>query len=226
MMHTSLQSQWLIHQLSDSAFPIGGFAHSSGTEAVFQLGLVDSGQSLESLLSAQLRQVARLTLPFVLEASRSKARLVDLDAIYQAMLSNHVARRASISQGQALILATSRSFPCESLKAIYRDVKEQKLQGHLAPLFGACGACLGLSESDIACSFAFIFVRGIVSAAVRLGIVGPMEGQAIQWKLRNEAADCVHVSFETYIDQAAQTAPLLDLFQGMQDRLYSRLFQS
>jgi len=35
-------------------------------------------------------------------------------------------------------------------------------------------------------------------------------------------ARCEHLS----VDDLAQTAPLLDLWQGAQDRLYSRLFQS
>ncbi len=69
-------------------------------------------------------------------------------------------------------------------------------------------------------------LRGWISAAVRLNIVGPLEGQTIQHQLA-DAAEAVATRFgEVALDDVAQTAPLLDLWQGTQDRLYSRLFQS
>jgi urease accessory protein len=74
--------------------------------------------------------------------------------------------------------------------------------------------------------FFFQHLRGLVAGAVRLGIVGPMEAQALQHRLgpRAEAilSQCEHLG----VADIAQTAPLLDLWQGAQDRLYSRLFQS
>ena len=69
-------------------------------------------------------------------------------------------------------------------------------------------------------------LRGTLAAAVRLNIVGPMEGQAIQFDLSAEADAVVRLGTTLGLDDLAQTAPLLDLWQATQDRLYSRLFQS
>jgi urease accessory protein UreF len=65
-----------------------------------------------------------------------------------------------------------------------------------------------------------------MAAAVRLNIVGPMEGQAIQFQLSDEAERIVERSLLLTLDDIALTAPLVELWQAAQDRLYSRLFQS
>jgi urease accessory protein len=74
--------------------------------------------------------------------------------------------------------------------------------------------------------FLFTSIRGTISAAVRLNLIGPYAGQRLQVKLiplLDQVLDqTVHLRGET----AVQTAPLLDVFHMGHDRLYSRLFQS
>src|ERR1700733_9793520 len=103
-------SDWLICQLSDSAFPAGGFAHSGGLEAAWQHGRVSAGESLEGLIRCQLQQISRAAVPFVAAAHADPRRLLELDSTCEALLSNHVANRASRAQGQAFLLASSRIF--------------------------------------------------------------------------------------------------------------------
>ena len=68
--------------------------------------------------------------------------------------------------------------------------------------------------------------RGVLSAAVRLGIVGSYRAQRMQ----HESEACLDATLEACAGLAAeeicQTAPIVDLLQGAHDRLYSRLFQS
>ena len=226
MMQEPITCHWLLAQLADSAFPAGGFAHSSGLEAAWQLGFVAAGDSLDRYLIAQLHQSSRLLMPFVVASHRAPDRLTEYDRLCDALLSNHVARRASAAQGQALLMAASRAFASEEVCAMVRRVKEQGLPGHFAPVLGACGTRLGLDEENTARLFLFLCLRGLVSAAVRLGVVGPLEGQAVQWRLSREAESCLVAAADATVEDATQTAPLLDLLQGAQDRLYSRLFQS
>jgi len=59
-----------------------------------------------------------------------------------------------------------------------------------------------------------------------LNIVGPMEGQAMQRQFATTAEELVLIGLSLTVDDIAQTAPLLEMWQSAQDRLYSRLFQS
>ena len=69
-------------------------------------------------------------------------------------------------------------------------------------------------------------LRGLISAAVRLGIVGPLQAQAIQASIAGQADILVDLAMSLGPDNVAQTLPILELAQGKHDRLYSRLFQS
>jgi urease accessory protein len=210
-------SDWLIWQLADSAFPTGGFGHSGGLEAGWQHGEVTRA-TLPAFLETSLRQCARAALPFVAAAHASAERLTELDQHCEAFLSNHVANRASRLQGRAFWTATTRAF--------LPDLIEPPELCHLAPVFGVLTCRLGLAALPAARLFLFLHFRGLVSSAVRLGIVGPLEAQSMQHQLAPVAeAAAIHAATLT-LDDLAQTAPLLDLWQGAQDRLYSRLFQS
>ena len=53
-----------------------------------------------------------------------------------------------------------------------------------------------------------------------------MEAQVFSHRLAPKAETRLLACEELTLEDIAQTAPLLDLWQGTQDRLYSRLFQS
>jgi urease accessory protein UreF len=53
-----------------------------------------------------------------------------------------------------------------------------------------------------------------------------MEGQALQHRLSPVAGEILAQCEGLPVADATQTSPLLEIWQGTQDRLYSRLFQS
>ncbi len=218
-------SDWLVWQLADSAFPIGGFAHSGGLEAAWQHGEIRGRADLLQFAEASLGQLGHATLPFVTAAHREPARFAELDRLCDAFTSNHVANRASRLQGQALLASVERIFAIAELQRL-RETEHQPPCGHFAPVFGVVMGVLGLDRPATARLLFFQHVRGLVAGAVRLGIIGPMEGQSLQHRLGPRAQAILERCEGLAVENLAQTAPLLDLWQGAQDRLYSRLFQS
>jgi len=216
-VNPAVATDWLRWQLVDSAFPTGGFAHSSGLEAAWQHDEVRNREDFRSWLTSSLRQLTRGSIPWVNAAHAQPGQLEALDRHCDAFLSNHVANRASRLQGRALQAAGERIFQA--------GIPAPPL-GHFAPLFGALTAALRISHPDAVRLFVQLHLRGVIAAAVRLNIVGPMEGQILQFQFATiaEAVSCRGLPLT--LADLAQTAPLLDLWQGAQDRLYSRLFQS
>jgi urease accessory protein len=123
-------------------------------------------------------------------------------------------------------MACERAFDADAIKRVAKTVRDAKLAAHWAPVVGATGRALGLSRRQTCRLLPFLCLRGAVSSGVRLGIVGPLEGQNLQHRLAGLLDELVRRHVATPPDAVAQTAPLADLLQGTQDRLYSRLFIS
>jgi urease accessory protein len=212
---------WLELQLADSAFPAGGFAHSGGLEAAAKTGLLGS---VEDWLHDALWQAGHAALPFVGAAHDDPAEVRALDARTEAALPNPVLNRASRRQGRAHLAACRRSFggaPLDELREALRGSP-----GHLAPVFGASLALLGLGREATLRLHLHGVARGALSAAVRLGLVGPHEAQRVQARAA-PTLDMVLAACATLaVAGQCQTAPLHELAAGGHDALYSRLFTS
>ncbi len=213
-------SDFLLWQLADSAFPTGGFAHSGGLEAAWQHDAVRTRLDLASFLEASLQQVGWNALPLVRAAHAEPERLSEWDEVCEAFTSNHVANRASRGQGRALWAAAQKIFPLVGFPPLAPAF------GHLAPVFGVVFRRLNIELETTVRLFVFNHLRSLMAAAVRLNIVGPMEAQAMQHRLGPAAEAVCAKSATCTVDDLAQTSPLLEIWQGAQDRLYARLFQS
>jgi urease accessory protein len=215
---------WLVLQLADATFPSGGFAHSGGLEATMKAGGLAVPGALERFIDDALWQAGHMTLPFVAAGHDAPRRLAELDRAHDAALVNRVLNRASRSQGRAHLGACVRSFGGDRLHALRKAAREGPR--HLAPVFGASLAALDVERDATLRLHLHGTVRGLVSSAVRLALVGPAEGQ----RLHAAAAptlDAVLRECSAYeITTQTQTAPLHDLLSGGHELLYSRLFAS
>lgn len=213
---------WLLLQLSDSAFPTGGFAHSGGLEAAVQAKLVVDERDVWRWLGDALWGIGWSALPFVSAAFVDP--IAEVDRACDAFVSSAVGNRASRTQGRAFVETCARVFPQPSIAALRAEARA--LPCHHAPIFGATAQRLGASPEDARRVFLHLSLRGLSSAAVRLGVLGPHLAQRMHFDLHERlgkvAAECAQLT----VDDAAWTAPLQELFGGTHDRLYSRLFQS
>ena len=210
-------TSWRLLQLADSAFPTGGFAHSCGLEAAAQAGEV---QDLRAFTRAALWQAGYGALPLVREAWLDAAALPQLDARADVFLANHVANRASRTQGGAFFSTCARVFPAEA------PGLPEGLCMHLAPLWGLVFRALGMPLEEARALFLWSTARGVLSAGVRLGLAGTYEAQRMLGELGPTLDAVADRCGELGADDLAQPAPLLDLLHATHDRLHSRLFQS
>jgi len=216
----------LVWQLIDSGFPAGGFAHSGGLETSMQHGLVADGAGVVRFARHALAQAGRSALPLMTAAHKDPTSLKELDHLSDIFLNNPIANRASRAQGRAFLSSVTRSFPGSPLAPVEERVKAGRLCSHYAPAFGAVHEALDVDLGQAQRAFLFITVRGVASAAVRLGLLGAYEAQEAQSLLAPEIERSIQRCGGLSAADIAQTAPLIDLCQSTHDRLYSRLFQS
>lgn len=220
-----MNDSWLFLQLADSAFPAGGFAHSFGLEAAWQQREVDA-TSLARFVRDVLVQAGQGGVPYVTAAHEDPESVGEVDARCDAFLRNPVANRASRVQGRAWIATVERSFPRPEVAALCHAIRSQALSRHHAPIVGATMKALDVDRQSAARLYLFGACRGVLSAAVRLGIVGTTEAQRLLSERVDDLDRVLAASMGLGLEEAAQTAPIADLWQASHDRLYSRLFQS
>ena len=170
---------FLVWQLIDSGFPSGGFAHSGGLEASVQHGHVADSDDVRDFARQSLAQAGRSALPLVTAAHGAARRTLrsSIDCA-DVFLSNPVANRASRAQGRALLTSV---VAIVSARAAGGD-RGARPRASSSPrttrrMFGAVLNALDVSLADTQRAFLFMALRGVTSAAVRLGLIGGYEAQ-------------------------------------------------
>jgi urease accessory protein len=230
--------------LSDSALPLGSFAFSSGLESFLGHHKYSTAslklQAFDGFLEHSMANVASTALPYVLAGYSEPDALEDLDNDFDA-------RRASVGQGRALLAVWEKAIASSALsggdprraavavaefavkvKTSKPDVFGLRLNAHFAPVFGAVCCALGLSAHDAAYLFLLNHAKAVLSAAVRASVFGPYQSQATLASAKLQAWVNGSVTRERGKEapDAAVTAPVMDLWMGRHELLYSRIFNS
>ncbi|KAK5112707.1 hypothetical protein LTR85_011218 [Meristemomyces frigidus] len=239
--------------LSDSALPLGSFAFSSGLESFLAHNKQRHANNqarltaFDAFLEQSISNVASTALPYVITAYNDPTQLDDLDNDFDASTPCTVARRASVSQGRALLGIWERALSTSAVsteqsqiaakqytafalayKSAKPDVFGLQLNGHFPPLFGAACCALGLTTEDTAYLFLLNHAKALLSAAVRASVMGPYQSQAMlaSGKLQACIRGCIEREKGATVDDAAVTVPAMDLWMGRHELLYSRIFNS
>ncbi|KAG9248234.1 hypothetical protein BJ878DRAFT_413176 [Calycina marina] len=244
----SASSHHFLFLLADSALPLGSFAFSSGLESY--LAHTSPTPSFPHFLTLSLSSYASTNLPFVLAAHINPLDILALDDAQDATIMCPVARRASVAQGRALLSIWDRSFSpvasaasspssaVQALKVFSTILRSSSGSGtaselppasaHIAPLFGAVACILGLSLKQTAYVFVLSHVKALLSAAVRAGRFGPYHAQKVLASLEVQAGihEVLEREWGIRIEDAGQTVPVMDLWIGRHEMLYSRIFNS
>jgi urease accessory protein len=181
-------------------------------------------RALRQFVLDTLEQGGRSMLPLLNAAHRDRARFSELDEIADLFLTNPVANRASRALGRAFSTTCSRVWPSPAVSAVDGLVRQGA--GHAGPVMGAMLAALDVPAGSARHLCLYGTVRGVLAAAVRLGIAGSYDAQRLQHDMTAAMLTTAERCHALDEHDLAQTAPLLDLLQAAHDRLYSRLFQS
>ena len=208
------------------AFPTGAFSYSHGLEAAHAAGAVRDRASLERWVAALVTKGSgRVDADILRDAYRAAAssdrvRLADANRRGIAYRATAELALESGQQGAAFAAAYDAAWAASAPQS-----PEGEGYCHAAA-FGAAAARAGIAPADALLAYLHAFAANLMSAGLRLGIVGQSDGQRILAALEPAiSAAAVEALARGPGDFGAATFAA-DLASMAHETQYSRLFRS
>jgi urease accessory protein len=211
------------------AFPVGSFAYSHGLEWAHEARDVCDAESLQAWTADLLKFGAgRNDLILFAAAYRAAAEgngpaLAEAAELALALATSAERRLETTTQGDAFVAAISRTWPCRAIELLTTTWPEP-VAYPVAVAVAAAGH--GIPVADAAPAFGLGFVSNLVSAAVRLGMVGQTDGQRVIAAVLPVVQEVAVFAATASLDELGGCAFRSDLAALRHEGQYTRLFRS
>ena len=219
-----------ILQLSDSFFPTGLYATSSGLEALSQTKKLKS-KDIFQFITMQLQQVmgpSDCTAMGHAYDSCKKKDIVSLlhadESLYYMKLIEETRIASTRSGNQLLKCVSTFAKNKRMLKEYQIAINKGKATGVYAVSFGVVTAILDIPKKKAGMMLLYGLAVSIVGAAMRLGILQHFEGQKIIHELGPVILHAVLENVDRPISSMWQFAPSLDILQMKHEGMSSKMF--
>ena len=209
-------------QLTDSAFPIGGYAHSYGLETLIEGGVRDTNACSTAISIILERSIAPVdgtacALGNRMAATGDLAGFTSLNEILDAMKWPEEIQRASLALGERTIKLAGQLSWMETLELE---------MGHHAPVFGWLCHHIGTTEEDAVNAYLHCSVAALVSVCVRLVPLGHSAGQKMLADLAPTIEKLASQCIERDLEDMGTFMPLYEKACAEHHKLSTKLFQS
>jgi len=223
---------WLARllQVTDSAFPTGGYAHSYGFEQIVRLGLVHDAESMARHLEEHLwPMLIHFELPVVRFAQAAalhddQAALIELDAWVDATKTARELREASRATGRRRLHAFCGSGASPAITAFARGVEEGRACGHHAVVYGM--GLAALPRQALLTSWAFQSLAAVCLSAPKLLRIGQDAAQRVLTGSLSHMEENVAFSLAVDCEELGWFDPLVEIASMQHEIAYERLFIS
>ena len=215
----------LLH-LVDSAIPTGSFAYSCGLESSSSLGLIRDEAGLRNYLYAYLQQAASLEIPFLNSCFQPNTNRAEMAAEYDAQLLVPALHRASATQGRTWLKLLAGFYPDAGIERITLWFAAEEVPPHLTLALGWGLRAAGYALPETRTLYLHMLLRDQLSAAIRLGMLGPLAGHLLQHDFYAVFEHLLAGQEGKGFGEARRSAFMLDVAQVLHEDMYSRLFQN
>jgi urease accessory protein len=223
---------WLARllQVTDSAFPTGGYAHSYGFEQIVQCGLVYDPASMARYLENHLWPVLiHFDLPVIRFAQEAALEndllaLLDLAAAIDATKTARELREASRATGSRRLHAFRDQTGSPILAAFAQSVEQNGTYPHHAVVFG-----IGLSTlptQSLLTSWAFQSISAVCLSAPKLLRIGQDAAQRVLTISLSHLEGKIASSLKVSREEIGWFDPLVEIASMQHEIAHERLFIS
>jgi urease accessory protein len=206
------------------AFPVGAYAYSHGLEWAAEAGDVRDAATLADWLEDLADHGApRLDVTLFAAAWRvagDAAAFADINALAIALAGSQERRLETTAQGTAFVTAVHAAWPCSALDGLAGEPVAYPVA------VGGAAAGHGIALETAAPAFAQALFGNLISAAIRLSVVGQTDGQKLIALLSPRLASMAAQALLDDPEKFGTCAFRSDIAAMKHETQYSRLFRS
>jgi urease accessory protein len=211
------------------AYPVGGFAYSSGIEWAVEAGDIADRASLLDWLTAMLAEGAGFNDAVLMAAAHraasnaDEAALVEVAELAAVLVPTRERHLETTTLGNAFMAVTCAAWPCAPLTRL-----KELWSGPVAYPVAVGVACAGHAIPVVAAAHAFLaaVTANWVSAAVRLVPLGHTDSQFALAAIEPVVADTARRAIGATLDGLGGATFRADIASARHETQYTRLFRS
>ncbi len=225
------QSSYLLLQVNDALFPIGGYSHSYGLESYIDRGLVHDEKTAEAYIRARLINeiqycellTVRLACEAALRGDIDGMRRIDM--LTEALRTPSEIREALRRLGSRFI-KTVRSLELQGLDDIFERYTEGPGPHHHPTAYGVFAAAAGIGCRDALSHYLYGQTSAIVTCCVKSIPLSQTSGQQILNRVCELFEPVIENTAALGEDDLGRSTPGFDLRSMQHETQYSRLYMS
>ena len=230
----SIGSLFRLTQLSDSAFPVGGFSFSSGLEAAVAEGVVRDAFSLGDYVRCVVRVAGEGDCVAMLHAYRAAAegyldQLVVSDRRVLDFKTSAEARGMTLKMGRRLteLLHSTATPPTPNLvEHWHRWVRSGHTFGTYPIAYAVAALVWGVSEEEFFVGYLYGVASSVLGAALRLMRITHVETQQIALRLAPLVEELYTHNRHHTLEDMRSFAPMLDVVASLHEKGTQRMFMN
>jgi urease accessory protein len=212
-----------------SAYPVGGFAYSSGIEWAVEAGDIVDRASLLDWLTVTLadgsgfNDAVLMAAAYRAASNADEAALVEVAELAAALVPTRERHLETTTLGNAFMAVTCSAWPCAPLTRL-----KERWSGPVAYPVAVGVACAGHAVPVVAAVHAFLaaVTANWVSAAVRLVPLGHTDSQLALAAIEPVVADTARRAISATLDGLGGATFRADIASACHETQYTRLFRS